>query len=215
MFGAPGTVYVYLIYGVHECCNIVCEPEGAGAAVLIRAIEPTTGLAWMRHNRYGEAVGGGEAKAAGEAKGAREAVGRGAGEANAAAGANAQDETVAGDEAVVGDETVAGDETKGAGEAKGAREANPAAGAKARRGLASGPGNLCAALRISRAEHNGRPIQPPAAAGPGDIVVLARTSEWLERYGDRAVSCGPRVGIRKATDQPWRFRLEGSPFVSR
>lgn len=165
MFGAPGTVYVYLIYGVHECCNIVCEPEGAGAAVLIRAIEPTTGLAWMRHNRYGET------------KGAREAV--------------AQDETVAGD------------------------ETNPAAGAKARRGLASGPGKLCAALRISRAEHNGRPIQPPAAAGPGDIVVLARTSEWLERYGDGAVSCGPRVGIKKAADRPWRFRLEGSPFVSR
>jgi DNA-3-methyladenine glycosylase len=125
MFGPPGRAYVYRSYGIHWCLNFVCEREGVAGAVLVRALEPLTGIALMRQRR----------------------------------------------------------------------------GMAEDRLLCAGPGRLSQALGITRAQ-DGAPLdQPPfllrARKEPVEIVV------------------GPRIGITKAADKPWRYGLAGSPFVSR
>jgi DNA-3-methyladenine glycosylase len=126
MFGPPGRVYVYRSYGIHWCLNFVCQEEGHGAGVLIRAIEPVQGLDTMRERRGG----------------------------------------------VLDD-----------------------------RLLCSGPGRVCQALAITR-DHDGLPLDAPPF-------------ELIGRSGRVGVVSGPRVGISKAVDVPWRFGLRGSRFVSK
>ncbi|AFH48329.1 3-Methyladenine DNA glycosylase [Ignavibacterium album JCM 16511] len=53
MFREGGYFYVYFTYGVHHCCNVVTGREGYGAAVLIRAVEPLTGIETMALRRFG------------------------------------------------------------------------------------------------------------------------------------------------------------------
>jgi len=67
--------------------------------------------------------------------------------------------------------------------------------------LCSGPGRLCQALGVTR-EHDGLPLD-------------RAPFELRAREGDVAVVTGPRVGISRAADLPWRYGLAGSPFVSK
>jgi DNA-3-methyladenine glycosylase len=53
IFGPPGHAYVYFIYGMYECLNLVAEPEGQPGCVLLRAVEPLAGIDEMRLHRPG------------------------------------------------------------------------------------------------------------------------------------------------------------------
>jgi DNA-3-methyladenine glycosylase len=125
MFGPPGFVYVYRSYGIHWCLNFVCEPKGSASAVLIRAIEPTTGLPLMRRRR----------------------------------------------------------------------------GMADERLLCSGPGRLCEALGITVADNGAALSAPP-------FKLFARTTAV-------EVVAGPRIGLTKAVDKPWRYGLKDSRFLSK
>jgi DNA-3-methyladenine glycosylase len=125
MFGPPGVAYVYRSYGIHWCLNFVCEAEGSASAVLIRALEPTDGLAVMRRRR----------------------------------------------------------------------------GLTDERLLCSGPGKLCQALAVAK-RHNGLPLDKP----PFELRARAQTPE---------IVVGPRIGITKAVEHPWRYGLKGSKFLSK
>lgn len=57
MFGPAGHLYVYVSYGMHHCCNVVCGPEGFGSGCLVRAVEPLEGVEVMRELREAGRLG--------------------------------------------------------------------------------------------------------------------------------------------------------------
>jgi len=125
MFGPAGFAYVYRSYGIHWCLNFVCEGEGSASAVLLRALQPTKGLATMRRRR----------------------------------------------------------------------------GLADERLLCSGPGRLCEALAVTDAHYGLRLDRPPFAL--------------FARPGAVEIATGPRIGLTKAVELPWRYGLAGSPFLSK
>lgn len=137
MFGPPGRAYIYFIYGMHYCLNVVSAPEGNPEAILIRALEPEAGVDLMAGRRGWQGV---------------------------------------------------------------------ATGTRQFRELANGPGKLTRAMAIDQS-HYGHPLwQPPLYIARGREVPPSR------------VARGPRINIpyaREAREFPWRFWIEGNPFVSR
>jgi DNA-3-methyladenine glycosylase len=128
LFGPPGVAYVYRSYGIHALLNAVSEPEGVGAAVLIRALEPLDGIDAMRERR----------------------------------------------------------------------------GVSALRQLCSGPGKLTQALGIGLGCNGVDLVRGPI-----------RVSRPPRAWRDVEVTVGPRIGITKAAELPWRFCAAGSRFLSR
>lgn len=125
MFGPAGRAYVYRSYGIHWCFNVTCGPVDHGAAVLIRALQPTLGVDRMKERR----------------------------------------------------------------------------GLDELKLLCAGPGRLCQALGITRV-HDGLDVEAPPFA-----------LHWPDRVP--TIVAGPRIGITKAADRPWRFAIAGSPWLSR
>ena len=66
MFGPAGHLYVYVSYGMHHCCNVVCGPESFGSGCLVRAVEPLDGVEVMRELREAGRAGKAQAGRAGK-----------------------------------------------------------------------------------------------------------------------------------------------------
>jgi DNA-3-methyladenine glycosylase len=177
MFGPPGHIYIYFTYGMHWCFNVTAEQEGVGAAVLIRALEPTAGIELMKQRRGFPA----QTTHLDAVQGSKEE------RVNRIGNTKNERQTPA--------DTAMRQEPAGAPSYAGQQ-------GKVLRNLCSGPSKLVQAMGISREDY-GKPLYK------GDLFIKPRQMKKV------AIACGPRVGISRAQDKPWRFWIKDSSFVSR
>ena len=176
MFGPPGHVYVYFTYGMHWCFNIVAEKKGVGAAVLIRALEPTQGIELMKKRRgFVSQASQLDAMQGDNEHRARRTKAYGEREAQAGNTAVRQEPVRVPSSAKQQDKVL--------------------------RSLCSGPAKLVQALGISKADY-GKPLYS------GNLYIAK------PKVKDITICFGPRVGISKAKEKPWRFWIDGNTFVS-
>ncbi|AEH10573.1 MULTISPECIES: DNA-3-methyladenine glycosylase [Frankiaceae] len=190
MFGPPGHLYVYFVYGMHWCVNIVCGPAGAAAAVLLRA---------------GEVVEGAADAVRGRAHLRRAELARGPGRL---ARALAVDGSLNGADLVLGvpgapDPLDVSSDVPGPTGIPGVPEATgPGGGAGAAGGRAT-PFGL-----------PGPSMPSMPSMGGGVLTGGALVACVGRRIDETRVARGPRIGIRAARDRPWRLWIAGDASVS-
>jgi DNA-3-methyladenine glycosylase len=138
MYGKPGTIYVYLIYGMYQCVNVVSNSEGIGEAVLIRALEPTGGIDLMEMRRSQKR-----------------------------------------------------------------KKTGTITSQLPRKVLCNGPGKLVQAMGIERSLHNNKSLVT------SNLYIRSQIFSSFE------TGISKRIGINSGIDLPYRFFIQGNPFVSR
>jgi len=199
MFGPPGYAYVYFTYGMHFCVNLVCMPPGEPSAVLLRAGRIIAGKDLALSRRV-SGIGG--------ARGSSPTPPRGGGEVGASSSRDStgrEGQTPAGGSPAHGGSSPGDRTSSSTPVSSGARRGGslPRDSAERRlpeRDLARGPARLCQALGIDRS-FDGMDV-----CDPGSPLAVGALPGWTPAPAG-AIRTGPRVGVTRAADIPWRFWL--------
>jgi DNA-3-methyladenine glycosylase len=205
MFGPPGHVYVYFTYGMHFCANLVCQPPGLPEAVLLRAGEVILGTDLATRRRMGERDPAADDPVHETGMAGTPRV-RPRSAADTGSDGSSTDHAGAGHAGIGGSGSDAG--SRGGG--------GPASAGKNGRvmrsvDLARGPARLCQALSIDGGLDG---ADVCALGSPLGIGPPSAADQQARAAGHEIIRTGPRVGISRAADRPWRYWLAGDGHVS-